>query len=135
MSAAVDGALLTTVIVAGPFLAVVMSVGMIVSLFQAVTQINEMTLSFVPKFLGTALVLALLGPWLLRQLERFAVQIWGGFGGCCHDHSGRAGSGRIGLGGMAPASALACGTDGVRPDPSDAGRSATAIRARSLLHL
>ena len=58
----VDGALLTTVIVAGPFLAVVMSVGMVVSLFQALTQINEMTLSFVPKFLGTALVLALLGP-------------------------------------------------------------------------
>ncbi len=81
MSAAVDGALLTTVIVAGPFLAVVMSVGMIVSLFQALTQINEMTLSFVPKFLGTVLVLALLGPWLLRELERFAVQIWGGFGG------------------------------------------------------
>ena len=81
MSAAVDGALLTTVIVAGPFLAVVMSVGMIVSLFQALTQINEMTLSFVPKFLGTALVLALLGPWLLRQLERFAVLIWGGFPG------------------------------------------------------
>lgn len=81
MSAAVNGALLTTVIVAGPFLAVVMSVGMIVSLFQALTQINEMTLSFVPKFLGTALVLALLGPWLLSQLERFAVHILGGFAG------------------------------------------------------
>ena len=39
------------------------------------------TLSFVPKFLGTALVLALLGPWLLRALERFAVHIWGGFAG------------------------------------------------------
>jgi flagellar biosynthetic protein FliQ len=81
MSAAVNGALLTTVIVAAPFLAVVMSVGMIVSLFQALTQINEMTLSFVPKFLGTALVLALLGPWLLSQLERFAVHILGGFAG------------------------------------------------------
>jgi len=81
MSAAVDGALLTTAIVAGPFLAVVMSIGVIVSLFQALTQINEMTLSFVPKFLGTGLVLALLGPWLLRELERFAVQILGGFAG------------------------------------------------------
>jgi flagellar biosynthetic protein FliQ len=81
MSAAVDNALLTTVIVAGPFLAVVMSIGLVVSLFQALTQINEMTLSFVPKFLGTALVLALLGPWLLRELESFAIQIWGGFGG------------------------------------------------------
>jgi flagellar biosynthetic protein FliQ len=81
MSAAVDNALLTTVIVAGPVLAVVMSIGLVVSLFQALTQINEMTLSFVPKFLGTALVLALLGPWLLRELEGFAIQIWGGFGG------------------------------------------------------
>ena len=52
-----------------------MSVGVAVSLFQAVTQINEMTLSFVPKFLGTAAALAVLGPWLLRQLETFAVLI------------------------------------------------------------
>jgi flagellar biosynthetic protein FliQ len=81
MSAAVNGAIFTTVMVAGPFLAVVMAIGLIVSLFQALTQINEMTLSFVPKFLGTALVLAVMGPWLLRQLERFAVQIWGGFPG------------------------------------------------------
>ncbi|HEY5208145.1 MAG TPA: flagellar biosynthetic protein FliQ [Stellaceae bacterium] len=81
MSAAVNGALLTTVIIAGPFLAVVLSVGVVVSMFQALTQINEMTLSFVPKFLGTALVLAVMGPWLLRQLERFAVHIWGGFPG------------------------------------------------------
>lgn len=81
MSAAVDGALLTTVIVAGPFLAVVMALGILVSMFQALTQINEMTLSFVPKFLGTALVLALLGPWLLRQLESFTIHILGGFPG------------------------------------------------------
>jgi flagellar biosynthesis protein FliQ len=81
VTAAVHGALLTTVIVAGPFLAVVLCVGLLVSMFQALTQINEMTLSFVPKFLGTALVLAVLGPWLLRQLETFAVQILGGFGG------------------------------------------------------
>ncbi|MGH6988573.1 MAG: flagellar biosynthetic protein FliQ [Stellaceae bacterium] len=81
VSTAVNGALLTTLLVAGPFLGVVMVIGMIVSLFQALTQINEMTLSFVPKFLGTALVLALLGPWLLRQLETFAIQILGGFGG------------------------------------------------------
>lgn len=81
MSAAVNGAILTTVIVAGPFLAAVLAIGLIVSLFQAMTQINEMTLSFVPKFLGTALILAVMGPWLLRQLERFAVEIWGGFPG------------------------------------------------------
>jgi flagellar biosynthesis protein FliQ len=81
LSTAVNGALLTTVMVAGPFLAVVMLVGITVSMFQTMTQINEMTLSFVPKFLGTALVLTLLGPWLLRQLESFAIQILGGFSG------------------------------------------------------
>jgi flagellar biosynthetic protein FliQ len=81
VSAAVNGAIFTTVIVAGPFLAVVMAIGLVVSLFQALTQINEMTLSFVPKFLGTALILAVMGPWLMRQLERFAVEIWGGFSG------------------------------------------------------
>jgi flagellar biosynthetic protein FliQ len=46
-----------------------------------VTQINEPTLSFVPKFLGTGLALALLGPWLLRQLEDFAVAILSGLPG------------------------------------------------------
>jgi flagellar biosynthetic protein FliQ len=49
--------------------------------FLAVTQINEPTLSFVPKFLGTALALALLGPWLLRQLEGFAIAILTGLPG------------------------------------------------------
>lgn len=73
-----QGALLTIFLVSGPILAVIMVVGVVVSLFQAVTQINEMTLSFVPKFLGTALVLALLGPWLLRTLESFAIFILAG---------------------------------------------------------
>ena len=73
-----QGALLTIFLVSGPILAVIMVVGVVVSLFQAVTQINEMTLSFVPKFLGTALVLALLGPWLLRTLESFAIFVLAG---------------------------------------------------------
>ena len=81
LSSAVDGALLTTVMVAGPLLLLIMVLGVVVSLFQALTQINEMTLSFVPKFIGTALGLAVLGPWLLRQLETFAVNIFAGFPG------------------------------------------------------
>ena len=81
LSPAVDGALLTTVIVAGPLLLLIMLVGVAVSLFQALTQINEMTLTFVPKFLGTAIAIAVLGPWLLRQLETFAIRILGGFPG------------------------------------------------------
>jgi flagellar biosynthesis protein FliQ len=68
-------ALLTILYVAGPILAVILIIGILVGVFLAVTQINEPTLSFVPKFLGTGVALALLGPWLLRQLETFTVLV------------------------------------------------------------
>lgn len=76
---AANSALLTIFYVAGPVLGVILAIGVVVSILLAVTQINEPTLSFVPKFFGTALALALLGPWLLRQLEGFAVAILSGF--------------------------------------------------------
>lgn len=75
MSQASHDALLTIVYVASPILAVIMIIGVLVSVFLAVTQINEPTLSFVPKFLGTIIALAVLGPWLLRQLEAFTIRI------------------------------------------------------------
>jgi flagellar biosynthetic protein FliQ len=75
VSQATHAALLTIFYVAGPILGVILVIGVVVSVFLAVTQINEPTLSFVPKFLGTALALALLGPWLLRQLEEFAIAV------------------------------------------------------------
>jgi len=78
MAAAGHGALETIVLVAGPILGSVMTVGVVVSVLQAVTQINEATLSFVPKFLGAVVVLALGGPWILRQLEAFFVTILSG---------------------------------------------------------
>ena len=78
---ATHGALLTILFVAGPVLAVILVIGVVVSVFLAVTQLNEPTLSFVPKFLGTGIALALLGPWLLRQLEDFAVAILTGLPG------------------------------------------------------
>jgi flagellar biosynthetic protein FliQ len=81
LSQAVHDALLTIFFVSGPILGVILAIGIIVSVFLAVTQINEPTLSFVPKFFGTALALALLGPWLLRQLETFTVAILGGLSG------------------------------------------------------
>jgi flagellar biosynthesis protein FliQ len=71
-------ALLTILYVAGPILAVILVIGVIVGVFLAATQINEPTISFVPKFLGTGLALALLGPWLLRQLEGFTVTVLNG---------------------------------------------------------
>jgi len=50
---------------AGPLLLVVLVVGLVISIFQAATQINEMTLSFIPKLLAMCGVLVLLGPWLI----------------------------------------------------------------------
>jgi len=81
VSQATHGALLTIFVVAGPILGLILLIGVVVAIFLAVTQINEPTLSFVPKFFGTALALALLGPWLLRQLEDFAIAILSGLPG------------------------------------------------------
>jgi flagellar biosynthesis protein FliQ len=78
---ATHAALLTIFYVAGPVLGVILVIGVVVSVFLAITQINEPTLSFVPKFLGTGLALVLLGPWLLRQLETFAIAILSGLPG------------------------------------------------------
>jgi flagellar biosynthetic protein FliQ len=54
--------------VAAPILAVVLIVGLLVSIFQAITQIHEATLSFVPKLIAAMLVFALAGPWMLSTL-------------------------------------------------------------------
>lgn len=57
--------------VALPVLAVGLFVGILVSVFQAATQIQEMTLTFVPKILGVGVVVAILGSWMLNQLVSF----------------------------------------------------------------
>jgi len=51
-------------------------VGLLVSMFQAATQINEMTLSFIPKLIITLLVLIFAGPWLLRVIMDYAIQLF-----------------------------------------------------------
>jgi len=63
--------LLVTVVVCGPPILVSMVVGLIISLFQAVTQIQESTLTFVPKMIVIFGVLAALGPWIGSTLVRF----------------------------------------------------------------
>ena len=57
--------------VCAPILLVALGVGLVVSLLQAVTQINEATLSFVPKLVLSSLVLVLAGPWMLSNLTDF----------------------------------------------------------------
>lgn len=53
---------------AGPLLLVTLIVGLVISIFQAATQINEMTLSFIPKLLAVGAALVLLGPWLISTM-------------------------------------------------------------------
>jgi len=63
-----QNALYTMLMVAAPVLAVVLAVGLLVSLFQAITQIHEATLSFVPKLIAAIAVFAIAGPWMLTTL-------------------------------------------------------------------
>ena len=58
-------------LVSAPVLLTVLAVGLLVSVFQAATQINEATLSFVPKIVAAVAVLALAGPWMLNTLVEY----------------------------------------------------------------
>lgn len=69
-------ALTVTLMLAGPVLIVSLVVGGLVSLFQAATQVNEVTLTFVPKVLGVGLVLVLLGSWMFQQLLAFTANLF-----------------------------------------------------------
>jgi len=64
-------ALFTLLTVAAPVLLVVLVVGIVVSIFQAATQINEATLSFVPKLLAAVAVMGLAGPWMVTTLVEY----------------------------------------------------------------
>lgn len=64
-------ALVTTITLAGPLLGIGLLVGLIVAVLQAATQINEMTLTFVPKLVAMVVVLALFGPWMLNNLVTY----------------------------------------------------------------
>ena len=62
-------------LVAAPVLLVVLAVGLVVSIFQAATQINEATLSFVPKIVAAAAVLGLAGPWMVSTLVEYLQRV------------------------------------------------------------
>jgi len=64
-------ALLVCAKIAGPFLIVVLAVGIVVGLLQSVTQLQEPTLTFVPKLIGAAVVIAVGGNWMLATLVSF----------------------------------------------------------------
>jgi len=63
--------------VALPILATTLFLGILVSVFQAVTQVQEMTLTFVPKLIGVGIVLAFMGGWMLNTLVKFVMLCFG----------------------------------------------------------
>ncbi len=63
-------------IISGPLLLASLVIGLIISVFQAATQINEQTLSFIPKLVGTFLVLILAGPWMLGMMVDYIRQLF-----------------------------------------------------------
>ncbi|GIN37516.1 MULTISPECIES: flagellar biosynthesis protein FliQ [Heyndrickxia] len=65
-----------TLIVAGPLLLVALIVGLIVSIFQATTQIQEQTLAFIPKIVAVLIGLVFFGPWMLSHLLSYATDIF-----------------------------------------------------------
>ncbi|MBI6545833.1 MAG: flagellar biosynthesis protein FliQ [Cyanobacteria bacterium NC_groundwater_1444_Ag_S-0.65um_54_12] len=68
-------ALYVAAIVGGPALVISLLVGLIISIFQAVTQINEATLTFIPKIVAIMLCLIMLGPWMLNSLIDYTASI------------------------------------------------------------
>ena len=77
-------ALLLILKVSLPVLLVSMVIGLIVSIFQTVTSIQEQTLTFVPKVVGIFLTLMLLGDWMLNSMANFAVELWSSFNQYIH---------------------------------------------------
>ena len=63
-----------------PLLLVSMIVGLIISLFQTLTSIQEQTLTFVPKLLAIMIALMIMGNWLLNEIVSFMQMLWGSFG-------------------------------------------------------
>lgn len=62
--------------VAGPMMLVGLVIGLVISIFQAVTSIQEQSLSFIPKIIGLAALIVILGPWMLDQLVNYASNLY-----------------------------------------------------------
>jgi flagellar biosynthetic protein FliQ len=75
--ALVRQALEVAMLAAGPLLLASLAMGLLVSIFQAATQINEMTLSFIPKLIIMFVVLVVTGPWALQLLVDYVVRLLG----------------------------------------------------------
>jgi len=67
--------------ISAPLLLITLAVGLLVSIFQVVTQIQDMSLSFIPKLLTVVLVLVAFGPWMLKQLVGYSASVIAGIPG------------------------------------------------------
>ena len=74
-------ALFVTVMLAGPLLLAALAVGLLIGVFQAATQIQEMTLSFIPKLIALVAALIVAGPWMLRIFNGFFAAAVSGYTG------------------------------------------------------
>ncbi len=77
-------ALTTMMYLAGPVLLAAMAVGIVVSILQAITQINEQTLTFIPKMVAVILTLMVMAPWMLRIMQDYAISVFGNVGEILH---------------------------------------------------
>jgi flagellar biosynthetic protein FliQ len=66
-----------TLMISAPLLLVALAIGLVVSVFQAATQINEMTLSFIPKLVGIFVTLVLAGPWMVNTMVDYIQRLYG----------------------------------------------------------
>ncbi|MBI3535561.1 MAG: flagellar biosynthesis protein FliQ [Deltaproteobacteria bacterium] len=73
-------AIKTTMYLAGPMLIAAMSIGILVSVLQAITQINEATLTFIPKIIAVVVVLVIMAPWMLEIIQNYAIDLIGNAG-------------------------------------------------------
>lgn len=74
----------TVVKVTMPLLLVSLIIGLIISIFQTITSIQEQTLTFVPKMLSIFITLMILGSWMINRIVEFITQLWGNFGQYIH---------------------------------------------------
>ncbi|MDE6846845.1 MAG: flagellar biosynthesis protein FliQ [Lachnospiraceae bacterium] len=80
ITAIAESAIFTIIKCAAPLLLVSLCVGLIVSIFQTVTSIQEQTLTFVPKILAIFLALILMGHWIMNNMVEYMVNLWSDFG-------------------------------------------------------
>lgn len=71
-----QASMLVAIKVAAPILIISILIGLVISVFQAATQIHEQTLTFVPKLLAIAVILIVLGPWMLETMKDFTLYIF-----------------------------------------------------------